>query len=78
MKDKWLDKEEMRIYKREWKKSHQRILSRKPNGKTIYHKCLREGCNKMVKQTASQKRYGGGLYCSKQHIHPSKWRNRTT
>lgn len=49
------------------------MTGRFPYGKTTYHKCPFDGCTKIVKQTASQKRNGRGIYCSKKHT-PKMWK----
>lgn len=42
-------------------------------GKTIYHKCDLDGCEKIVRQTASMRRLGRGRFCSKKHCAIAKY-----
>ena len=68
MKDKFMFKEDRVKYKKSIVDSKKRLISRNPNGTTVIQKCAKEGCNKMVKRTASVIRLGRGLYCSRIHI----------
>jgi hypothetical protein len=54
----------------------QNMISIKRPGKTIFEKCLHEGCEKMVKRTASMRKLGRGKYCSREHgqVNNTTWR----
>jgi|GEM_PF-5286255 len=43
------------------------MISRNHNGQTTYEKCHKEGCDKLVRRTASMRKLRRGQYCSKAH-----------